>query len=232
MALQPRSDPELSVVSTINKPAPYSGAFFPHATGFAINGGDSPGGHKSIERKRSSESGTVGRRSRVAGVRRMYCAKVEGRDSGRMTVAMYQGDGSEELYGLISSGGLRALVFHDELIPYNQFLNRYRNSPILTTYILGYCTTEWEAANEYLGSVSLIDDSDNTVWIRPATGQLCLDLAPNSEMESEFEPVDTRDLNHYVPRLEDTWTDIINSVVAIRWDSAKALLLLRNYRYL
>ncbi|KAJ7433631.1 hypothetical protein B0H11DRAFT_757712 [Mycena galericulata] len=90
-----------------------------------------------------------------------------------MTVAMYQGDGSEEvwrqhvaqyefirhphvmqLYGLTNSVRLRALVFHDELIPYSQFISRYRHSPVLTTYILGYCTTEREAAQGYLGSVS------------------------------------------------------------------------------
>ncbi|KAJ7470212.1 hypothetical protein B0H11DRAFT_1381434 [Mycena galericulata] len=162
-----------------------------------------------------------------------------------MTVAMYQGDGSEEawrqhvakyefirhpnvmqLYGLTSSVGLRALVFHDELIPYNQFLNRYRNSPILTMYIFGYCVrpsvfvdylgpnpaffldNRMGSGKKYLGSVSLMDaDNEDAVWIRAATGQLCLDLAPNHEMDSEFDPVDTNDLNYYVSRFEEVTLD-------------------------
>lgn len=46
---------------------------------------------------RSHQSGSVGRRSLGAGVRWMYCAKLEGRDFERMTVAMYMGDGVEEV---------------------------------------------------------------------------------------------------------------------------------------
>ncbi|KAJ7111045.1 hypothetical protein C8R44DRAFT_742818 [Mycena epipterygia] len=83
------------------------------------------------------QSGSVGRPGRDTGVRRIYCAKLEGRDSGRMTVTMYQGDCAEEmiphktsaqwrkhlakyrhsnvmqLYGLMRTNGLHALVFHD-----------------------------------------------------------------------------------------------------------------------
>ncbi|KAJ6464472.1 hypothetical protein C8R45DRAFT_500333 [Mycena sanguinolenta] len=107
-----------------------------------------------------------------ASVRRVYTAKLEGRESGHMTVAMYEGDGAEEawnqhlekyeavrhphimqLYGLMSTEGLYAMVFHDELIPYAQFLCRFEHSPILSTYIIGYCTMEFKEATSYIYSV-------------------------------------------------------------------------------
>ncbi|KAJ7804403.1 hypothetical protein B0H14DRAFT_3486220 [Mycena olivaceomarginata] len=41
MALQPYSEPESTLISTVShaESAPYSGAFFPRASGFTINGG-------------------------------------------------------------------------------------------------------------------------------------------------------------------------------------------------
>ncbi|KAJ6464417.1 hypothetical protein C8R45DRAFT_1174560 [Mycena sanguinolenta] len=105
-----------------------------------------------------------------------------------MTVVMYEGDGAEEawkqhlakyeairhpnimqLYGLVSSQRLRGMVFHDELIPYAQFLRRFEHSPFLSAYIVGYC----DATN-------YISDDSITAWIRPLTGELCLELAPES----------------------------------------------------
>ena len=62
----------------------------------------------SEEIRLNGQSGVAGR-SRGAGVRRMYCAKLEGRDSGRVTVAMYQGDGAEEVCSNKSSLGLFSL---------------------------------------------------------------------------------------------------------------------------
>ncbi|KAJ7936580.1 hypothetical protein B0H13DRAFT_2303626 [Mycena leptocephala] len=47
-----------------------------------------------------------------------------------------------QLYGLLRTGGLSATVFHNELIPFFQFLGRFKHSPVLTTYIWGYCGTE------------------------------------------------------------------------------------------
>ncbi|KAF7337254.1 hypothetical protein MSAN_02277900 [Mycena sanguinolenta] len=106
----------------------------------------------------------VGRLSRGLGVRRIHHAEIRG-DAGTVTVAMYQGDGAEEewrkdiakyesiwdprimqLHGLVSGKGLYAMVFHAELIPYDQFFRRFQHSPILSTYIRGYCCTQfWEA---------------------------------------------------------------------------------------
>ncbi|KAF7353365.1 hypothetical protein MSAN_01525100 [Mycena sanguinolenta] len=142
-------------------------------------------------------SGVVDRRSVRASVRRMYSAEIR-RDPGLVTVAMYDGDDAEEecrrhvakyestrhpnimqLYGLVSTRGLRAMIFHDELIPFSEFFGRFRNSSVLTTYILGYCNTEFDEATDYLSQVfrqPALSYTQLPVWIRPATGEVCLDL--------------------------------------------------------
>ncbi|KAF7353208.1 hypothetical protein MSAN_01508500 [Mycena sanguinolenta] len=111
----------------------------------------------------SPQWSVVGRQSPRATVRRVYKAKLEGRESGHVTVAMYQGDGAEEawnqhlakyesirhpnimqLYGLVSSKGLYAMVFHD---------GGFQHSLILTTYIMAYCNMEFEKATDYISDV-------------------------------------------------------------------------------
>ncbi|KAJ6464440.1 hypothetical protein C8R45DRAFT_1107339 [Mycena sanguinolenta] len=150
----------------------------------------------------SPQSGVVGRQIQGAGVRRIFHAEIR-RDPGTVTVAMYQGGGAEEKwrqhvanyksirhprimqpYGLVITEGLYAIVFHDELIPYGQFLRYFQHSLILSTYILGYCpiieATEFEEAANYIADVfrkPLIDYNNPPVWIQPRTGELCLDLA-------------------------------------------------------
>ncbi|KAF7353276.1 hypothetical protein MSAN_01515500 [Mycena sanguinolenta] len=141
--------------------------------------------------------GVVGCQTRRVGVRRIYHAEIR-RDPGTVTVAIYQGDGAEEewrqhmakyesirhphimqLYGLVSAKGLYAMVFHDELIPYAQFLRRFQHSHILSTYIRAYCSTEFQEATNYMYDLFRKPSIDyNTpAWIRSATGALCLDLA-------------------------------------------------------
>ncbi|KAJ7821212.1 hypothetical protein B0H14DRAFT_2831995 [Mycena olivaceomarginata] len=154
-------------------------------------------------------SGVVGRQSRGVGVRRMYTAQIVGR-GWPMTVAMYQGAGAEkewrehiakyesirhpnimQLYGLVNAGPLRAMVFHDELIPFHQFLEHFKYSSILTTYIHGYCSTEWNEAWQYLDSVLPTSQTECywTVWIRPTTSELCLDLVPDAAKQIDDIPI-------------------------------------------
>ncbi|KAJ7358250.1 hypothetical protein DFH08DRAFT_440460 [Mycena albidolilacea] len=211
MDLQPSSDPEFTIVSPANvQSALHPGAFFPNAAGFTIGGGvftsnvtnhvHSPpqeltafrtilmGDIKLVKELRvNDESGVVGRQNRDARVRRMYSAKVMGGETGRMTVAMYQGARVEEdtlqewrqhltiyeslrhpnvmqLYGLANTSRLRAMVFYDDLIHFDQFIGRFRHSPILTLYIYSYCTSEYDAVG-YFFSVSpprigTVNDSD------------------------------------------------------------------------
>ncbi|KAJ7748723.1 hypothetical protein B0H14DRAFT_2983323, partial [Mycena olivaceomarginata] len=150
MALQPHPEPEFTVVSTTNNAgsAPYSGAFFPGAAGFTIGGGDftsnftnnvyNPPRNNQLLLKEilmDDGSGVVGRQSQRTSARQMYySAKVVGGEPGPMTVALYQGDDTEEewrqhvtkyesirhpkimqLYGSMSTKGLRGVVFHDGL---------------------------------------------------------------------------------------------------------------------
>ncbi|KAF7353216.1 hypothetical protein MSAN_01509300 [Mycena sanguinolenta] len=158
-------------------------------------------------------SDVVGCRSRGVGVRRIYHAEIR-RNPGTVTVMMYQGEGAEEewrhhvakyesirhpnimqLYGLVSTKNLYAMVFHDELIPYRQFLDRFEHSPILTVYIAGYCligkNTEFKEATNYISGVfPKSSDSDNlSIWIRPSKGELCLDLVQGGAKPSSELPV-------------------------------------------
>ncbi|KAJ6459478.1 hypothetical protein C8R47DRAFT_140747 [Mycena vitilis] len=101
-------------------------------------------------------------------VRRVYSAKVDGRKSGT-TVALYQGDGAEEewrhdtarymsvrhpniiqLWGAATSGKIHVTLFHDELVPFGHFMDRYRHSPILTVYIYACCSSQFRDVDNYM----------------------------------------------------------------------------------
>ncbi|KAJ6462866.1 hypothetical protein C8R45DRAFT_1107939 [Mycena sanguinolenta] len=91
-------------------------------------------------------------------VRRMHSAeaRIDGQKS-RVMVAMYQWDGAEEAWrrdiakyihpniiqivAAASSGGIHAMLFNDDLIPWKHFLDGYRNSPVMTVYIYACCVT-------------------------------------------------------------------------------------------
>ncbi|KAJ6527630.1 hypothetical protein DFH09DRAFT_1186593 [Mycena vulgaris] len=146
---------------------------------------------------RASNSGVVNRHySERRSVRRVYSAKIDGRKS-TVTVAIYQGDGAEQrwrediarymsfrhpniiqVYGTARSGNIHATIFHDDLIPFQQCLDLYRHSPILTVYIYAYCNTDFDAAHGYVVSVFQRDlfSPDCTFWIRRSTGRLTAEL--------------------------------------------------------
>ncbi|KAJ7133135.1 hypothetical protein C8R44DRAFT_870573 [Mycena epipterygia] len=112
-----------------------------------------------------------------------------------MTVAVYQGKNAEEtwkrelgkyiglrhpnivqLYGAVNSGGLYATIFHDDLMPFEHFMDEYQHSVISTVYLYSCFTTELEDADKYFQSLfqtrpdQLRDES--IFWIRRSTGQL------------------------------------------------------------
>ncbi|KAF8181418.1 hypothetical protein K438DRAFT_1841063 [Mycena galopus ATCC 62051] len=91
-----------------------------------------------------------------ARVRRVYSARVDGRNSS-VTVVMYQGTGAEEewredvtkyktvrhpnlvqVWGTASMGNIHATIFHDDLIPFEDLLDLHKDSPLLTLYIWAY----------------------------------------------------------------------------------------------
>ncbi|KAJ7177202.1 hypothetical protein C8R46DRAFT_49396 [Mycena filopes] len=99
------------------------------------------------------ESGLVRRRSCS---RRVYSAKV-GRRGTNMTVVVYEGDAAEQgwhsdaakylnirhpnvlqIYGVAASRGIHASLFHGDLIPFQEFLDRHQDSYIVTSYIVYY----------------------------------------------------------------------------------------------
>ncbi|KAF7353113.1 hypothetical protein MSAN_01498600 [Mycena sanguinolenta] len=177
----------------------------------------------------STESVVVGRQSRGVGVRRtVYHAKIRG-DPETVTVATYKGDGAEEewqkdvakyesiwdprimqLHGLVSGKGLYAMVFHDELIPYAQFLRRFKHSLVLSTYIIGYCTTEWREATNYISDVFSqppIEYIKVPGWIQPRSGQLCLDLVQGGIGMGSMMPAK----HYHVLRLENVTLDALDA---------------------
>ncbi|KAJ7747870.1 hypothetical protein B0H14DRAFT_445952 [Mycena olivaceomarginata] len=182
-----------------------------------------------------NESGVVGRQKRGGGIRRMYTAEIVGSESRTMTVAVYQGHKAEEewrqhvakyesirhphimkLYGLVKNQGLRAMVFLNELIPFPQFLKRFEHSRILTSYIYAYCASEWWAAIICWNSVSPMQEENYLsfpVWIRPATGELCVDLVQGQERSTFLSDFVRIQVN--VPRLENISSNASDAEAAV-----------------
>ncbi|KAJ7711199.1 hypothetical protein B0H16DRAFT_636664 [Mycena metata] len=109
------------------------------------------------------DSGVVYRRRGQRCARRMYSAKIDGCKTA-MTVALYQGPNAEQawqkdismhswlrhpnfvqLYGVASTSHMYAAVFHDDLIPLEQFRDIHCNSPILSLYFRAYWSHEFRA---------------------------------------------------------------------------------------
>ncbi|KAF7337146.1 hypothetical protein MVEN_02152600 [Mycena venus] len=139
-------------------------------------------------------SGIVDRHARMQVRRRVHSARVEGQS---VTVVVYQGNGADEewrrdlekhlslwhpniiqIYGTASSHGKHATLYHDDLIPFQHFLDLYRHSPILTVYVFACGREDFRAASDYIYSAfkKYLYHNDCTVWIRRSTGRLCAEL--------------------------------------------------------
>ncbi|KAJ6485676.1 hypothetical protein C8R45DRAFT_279131 [Mycena sanguinolenta] len=112
-------------------------------------------------------AGVASRNHGRGAVRRLYSAWV-GCHNKPMTVALYQGDHAEEewresvsihaslrhphilqIYATANSSGIHATVFHDDLIPFDQFLDSFRHSAILQAYIITYTSQDELEAYQY-----------------------------------------------------------------------------------
>ncbi|KAJ7256638.1 hypothetical protein C8J57DRAFT_1344025 [Mycena rebaudengoi] len=148
----------------------------------------------------------VDRRRERASVRRVYSARVDGRNA-LTTVAMYQGPRAEEewrqdiakhrsirhptivqMCGAASSGDVHATFYHGDLIPFQHFLDLHRHSPVLTVYIQAFCFAEFSGLREYFFSTfqTSLYEEQCTFWIRRSTGRLCADLIPSNLSLSRF----------------------------------------------
>ncbi|KAK7029946.1 hypothetical protein R3P38DRAFT_2523990, partial [Favolaschia claudopus] len=138
-------------------------------------------------------------RRRGNAVRRYHTAKLENRKE--MTVVIYEGQHAEEelkrdvakhmkfrhpsflqLYGTVHSQYVHASIFHEALIPCFDSLEKYHEHLSTITDVL-ICQ---QAANDYLErtfdtALRLIHKNNFTLFLRPSTGRLCIDLHAGSD---------------------------------------------------
>ncbi|KAJ7221318.1 hypothetical protein GGX14DRAFT_388502 [Mycena pura] len=126
-------------------------------------------------------------------VRRMYSARL---GSHPKTVAVYQGPGAEQEWltaikkreaiwhpnilqwcGVARAPGIYATVFHDDLIPFQRYLDIYDPSPLTAVYMYAYFDTEFQDLEQHWSFVleKRLYPTDCTIWIRCSTGRLCVD---------------------------------------------------------
>ncbi|KAJ7683909.1 hypothetical protein B0H14DRAFT_3907752 [Mycena olivaceomarginata] len=128
----------------------------------------------------------------------MYSVRTPGLKSA-LTAAVYQGDGAEEqwraeisryselrhpylfqLYGIASARGLHAVVFHDDLIPWTELRNKYRNAHFSTVFFWACMLTQYQV----IAFIGLLFNSLNILWQDVAQYILsfldgsCIDLTP------------------------------------------------------
>ncbi|KAF7366225.1 hypothetical protein MVEN_00499700 [Mycena venus] len=138
-----------------------------------------------------NDTGGVDRHCERARVRRLYSARVQGRQL-HMTVAMYQGHGAEEewqkdmaRYKSVRHPNILQLWGAANLVPFQHFVDVCRPSPILTVYLYAYYHTEHDAADNYFLSV-FQQPLKSTPYIRRPTGRLCADLVPSSTVPASW----------------------------------------------
>ncbi|KAK7035606.1 hypothetical protein R3P38DRAFT_2517638, partial [Favolaschia claudopus] len=125
-------------------------------------------------------------------VRRYHTAKVK--DQKEMTVVVYEGQDAKEelkrdvakymkfrhpsfvqLYGMVYSENIYASIFYDVLIPWRDIKSIYRQSPMVLCYLYAYVAASGYFRRRF-GSGLYGSTSDYTVFLRPSTGRLCIDL--------------------------------------------------------
>ncbi|KAJ7847780.1 hypothetical protein B0H13DRAFT_2405532 [Mycena leptocephala] len=116
------------------------------------------------------DSDLVHIRKKPSSARRMYSAHIDGKAS-NMTVVLYQGNGAEEEwkrdfvqcarlrhpnfvqpYATVASCGLYATIFHDELVPFQKYMDEPR-SMLSTVHLYSYFEHESSNAVDYCSSV-------------------------------------------------------------------------------
>ncbi|KAK7006278.1 hypothetical protein R3P38DRAFT_2555476 [Favolaschia claudopus] len=136
------------------------------------------------------------KRRGVRVVRRFHQAEVERRRG--TTVVTYEGRNAEEewrrdmahymefrhssfvqLYGAVHSRSIYAIIFYDaDLIPFKEFLNLYRDHPMLPCYIHAYVvSTSSKYVYHFTHHLDVhISKAGYTLLISRPSGRLCIDL--------------------------------------------------------
>ncbi|KAJ7470013.1 hypothetical protein B0H11DRAFT_1388948 [Mycena galericulata] len=145
--------------------------------------------------RQDTQSGLVHlRRERASPcTRRIYTARIHGSQT-NVTAAVYEGDGAEEqwraeisryselrhpyllqLHGIVSTGSIHVAIFQDDLISPTELLKRYPKSHLFAVFFWASVGTEFAEVTRYIGR----NPFEYSIWIRPSTGRLCLDLSPD-----------------------------------------------------
>ncbi|KAF7337102.1 hypothetical protein MVEN_02147800 [Mycena venus] len=151
-------------------------------------------------------TGFIEQRRNHMRVRRLHSAKIEGRNS-PVTVAVYQGNRAKEewqrdiekyvhpsivqIYAAASSKNIHAAIFHDDLVPFRQFVDLYYcHSPILTVNIYACGYIEFQAPRNYFHSAfqHRLSQIECTILVRRSTGRLCVDLVPGGVLFFNYVP--------------------------------------------
>ncbi|KAJ6550006.1 hypothetical protein B0H19DRAFT_1264870 [Mycena capillaripes] len=154
----------------------------------------------------SRQLGIVHRRYGSGSVRRMYSSEIRG--SNALVVAiLYEGDGAKEhwraeisrysrlrhpnivqLLGIVSSG-LHAAIFHDDLMPYEELLQKYSNSHFLTVDLWACMETEFRViAALFVVALQLNQRQDVDQYLaslseRPLVKRISLRDPPDSSLD-------------------------------------------------
>ncbi|KAJ7107756.1 hypothetical protein C8R44DRAFT_804182 [Mycena epipterygia] len=130
--------------------------------------------------------------------RRVYAARINGRKR-PMTVTVYEGADVKQqwleevrkyeglrlptlaqVYGVVKSRQLYAIVYEDDLIPIDEFREWYSDSEIASCLLEYYVDLELDGCRRYLKARSS-SGHGQTLWIRGSTKRLCLDLSETRE---------------------------------------------------
>ncbi|KAJ6555883.1 hypothetical protein B0H19DRAFT_137375 [Mycena capillaripes] len=176
-----------------------------------------------------SSTGVVDRHDERQGVRRVYSARLGGQNT---TVAIYQGPGAKEeweqdiakymsvrhpnlvqIRGAANYGGLHATLFHDDLIPFQHFLD-LQHSHFSKVYTYVHCSQDFEAARNYLNSTFgfWLTYYKCTMFIRRSSGQLCMDVVQANDYPTYLETLPTRTQRMYSLNAPYTEAKIIESL--------------------
>ncbi|KAJ7627309.1 hypothetical protein FB45DRAFT_1060047 [Roridomyces roridus] len=123
----------------------------------------------------------------------MLAAKVHPMESEK-AVVLYDGSNAEEerrkyverhskfwhpnllqIFGLANHCGSYAVVTHEDLMPYREFMALHRPSPVMTVYLIACWNLDWHSVDAFGGNITY----DQTEWIRRSTGRLCVELEPS-----------------------------------------------------
>ncbi|KAJ7616535.1 hypothetical protein FB45DRAFT_934431 [Roridomyces roridus] len=136
-------------------------------------------------------------------VRRIYSARVDGRDS-PMTVALYTGEDAKEawsheisrysnlrhpnlmqIYAAAASNGICATIFHDEPISLDRrFETCGRHQPFWRLYLYR-CVDVWEAAKRQCYPQG-VKSMESRCWIRSSGGRLCIEFKIESDGPADY----------------------------------------------